>query len=133
MKRDFRATAYRWTARIGGVLIVFFTLLIGIGEALDGQRRHPGTTLLGQFSPLILAMFAVWGIGLAGLLLGWWRERLGGFLAICCFMLVFVLNFFNARAPMGMRIGTAIPMAIFCIPAMLFIASWQRRANVGSR
>jgi hypothetical protein len=133
MKRDFRVAAYRWTARIGGVLIVFFTLLIGIGEALDGWQRHPGTTLLGQFSPLILVTFAVWGIGLAGLLLGWWKERLGGLLSICCFILVFVLNLFNSRAPWGMRIGTAIPMAIFCIPAMLFIASWQMRAKVGRR
>jgi len=129
MKRDFRASAYRWTARIGGVLMVFFTLFIGIGEALDGRRRHPGTTLLGQFSPLILVTFAVWGIGLAGFLLGWWKERLGGFVSICCFILVFVLNLFNSRAPWDMRIGTAIPMAIFCIPAMLFIASWQRRAT----
>ena len=68
-----QATAFRWIARIAGVLMITLTLVIGIGEALDGPRRHPGVTLLAQFTPLILVMFAVKGVGLAGLLLGCWK------------------------------------------------------------
>ncbi|MCG6954467.1 MAG: hypothetical protein LJF04_00620 [Gemmatimonadetes bacterium] len=124
-----RATAYRWIARVTGILITILTLVIGIGEALDGPRRHPGTTLLGQFTPLILVMFAVWGVGLAGLLLGWWKEKLGGILSLCCFALVFVLNLFNSQAPPAMRIGTLIPMGIYSIPSVLFIASWRLRSR----
>ena len=126
-----RATAYRWIARITGVLIIILTLFIGIGEALDGPRRHPGVTLLGQFTPLLLVMFAVKGAGLAGLLLGWWKERLGGILSLCCFALVFVLNLFNSQAPLAMRIVALIPMGIYCIPSVAFIASWRLRSREG--
>jgi hypothetical protein len=126
-----QATAYRWIARIWGVLMVTLTLVVGIGQALDGPRRHPGVTLLGQFTPLILVMFAVKGAGLAGLLLGWWKERLGGILSLFCFALVFVLNLFNPQAPPAMRILAVIPMGFFCIPSVLFIASWRLRSREG--
>ena len=126
---DRRADICRWTARVSGVALTVLTLFIGIGEALEGRSRHPGATVLGQFSPLILAMFAVWGIGLAGLLVAWWRERLGGGLSLSCFTLVFVLNLFNSQAPS--RIGALAPMLVFCIPAVLFIVSWRIRAKAG--
>lgn len=124
-----RATAYRWIARVTGVLIIILTLVIGIGETLDKVRRNPGVPIPDQFSPLILVMFAVWGVGLAGLLLGWWRERVGGILSLCCFALVFVMNLFNSQAPPAMRIGTLIPMGTYSIPALLFIASWRLRSR----
>jgi len=87
------ATILRWIARITGLLLVIFTLFIGIGEALDGRARHPGTTFLGQFTPVILATFAVWGVGLVDtlytmlvfsipsvlFLASWWmRSKEGG-------------------------------------------------------
>jgi hypothetical protein len=122
-----RANTYRWLARVSGVLLTVLTLLIGIGEALEGRSRHPGAAVLSQFSLLILAIFAVWGIGLAGLLLGWWRERLGGFLSLCCFILVFVLNLFNSEA--SSRIGALVPMVVFCVPSVLFILSWKIRSK----
>jgi hypothetical protein len=125
--KDRRANIYRWIARVSGVVLTVFTLIIGIGEALEGQSRHPGATVLGQFSPLILAMFAAWGIGLVGLLLAWWRERLGGFPSLCCFILVFVLSLFNSQAPS--RIGALGPMLIYCVPSALFILSWTVRSK----
>ena len=125
------AAAFRWIARGTGVLMTILTLVIGIGEALEGPRRHPGETLLGQFTPLILTMFAVWGVGLVGLLLGWWKERLGGILSLCCFALVVVLNLFNSQAPPAMRILALIPMGFHCIPSVAFIASWRLRSRDG--
>jgi hypothetical protein len=124
-----RATAFRWIARVSSVLLIALTLFIGIGEALEGRHRHPDATLLGQFSPLILTMFTVWGIGMAGLLLGWWKERLGGYLSLSCFLLVFILNLFNSEAPS--RIAALVPMLIFCIPSALFLASWQIASRDG--
>jgi len=123
------ANAFRWIARISGVLMTVLTLFIGSGEALDGRSRHPGATLLGQFNPLVLSIFALWGTGLAGLLLGWWKERLGGILSLCCFISVFVLNLFNSQAPS--RTGALAPMLIFCVPSALFIASWRMRSREG--
>ena len=124
-----RANTYRWIARISGVFLTALTLFIGIGEALEGRSRHPDATLLSQFSPLILAMFAAWGFGMVGLLLGWWRERLGGLLSLCCFILVFVLNLFNSQAPS--RIGALVPMLVFCVPSVLFVQSWKIRSKDG--
>jgi succinate dehydrogenase hydrophobic anchor subunit len=124
-----RANTYRWIARISGVLLTVFTLFIGIGEALEGRSRHPDATVLSQFSPLILTMFAIWGVGMVGLLVGWWRERLGGFLSICCFILVFVLSLFNSQA--HSRIGALVPMLVFCVPSALFIRSWKIRSKQG--
>lgn len=118
-----RANTYRWIARVSGVLLTVFTLWIGIGEALEGRSRHPGSTLFNQSGGLVLVIFAVWAVGLGGLLLGWCKERLGGFISLCCFLLVFILNLFNSQAPS--RTGALAPMLLFCVPSLLFIASWQ--------
>jgi hypothetical protein len=77
----------------------------------------------------MLVTFAVWGIGLAGLLLGWWKDKLGGFLSLCCFILVFILSLFNSEAPS--RTGALVPMLVFCIPSALFLASWRMRSKDG--
>jgi hypothetical protein len=44
------ATAFRWIARIAGVLLTILTLVIGIGEALDGARSsvRGGQDVLGN-------------------------------------------------------------------------------------
>ena len=69
-----------------------------------------------------MIIFIVWGIGLFGLLLGWWNEKLGGFLSVSCFILVFILNLFNQEAQ-GKMIAL-IPMVILSIPSFLFISCW---------
>ena len=69
-----------------------------------------------------MLIFIVWGIGLFGLLLGWWKEKLGGFLSLSCFILVFILNLFNPESQEKMI--ALIPMVIFSIPSLLFISCW---------
>jgi hypothetical protein len=56
----------RWIARITGILIVAFTLFFFIGEVFEGQQRHSGSALA-SYTPLILIIFVIWGIALAGL------------------------------------------------------------------
>ena len=67
----------RWIARITGILIVAFTLFFFIGEVFEGQQRHDGSALA-SYTPLILIIFVIWGIALAGLILALWKEGLGG-------------------------------------------------------
>ncbi|MEI6900416.1 MAG: hypothetical protein WCL00_11105, partial [Bacteroidota bacterium] len=93
-----------------------------IGYLIEGRQNHPGTPFLSGGSPLVMAILSIWGIGLFGLLLGWWNEKLGGFLSLSCFFLVFIMNLFNSESQDKMV--ALIPMVIFCIPSLLFISCW---------
>ncbi len=112
----------RWIARILGLLLTAFAVFMAVGYMIEGHQKHPDAPFLGGVSPLIILIFIVWGIGLFGLLLGWWKEKLGGFLSLACFILVFILNLFNSEVPS--RIAALIPMVIFSIPSLLFISCW---------
>ena len=112
----------RWIARILGLLMAAFAIFMAIGYLIEGRQKHPGAPLLSGVTPTVMIIFIIWGIGLFGLLLGWWKEKLGGFLSLSCFMLVFILNLFNQEAQEKMI--ALIPMVIFSIPSLLFISCW---------
>jgi hypothetical protein len=112
----------RWTARVFGTVMVLFTLFMFIGESIDSIRRHEGSALA-SFSPLILVIFATWGIALAGLILALWNEGLGGGISLAFFMLTYILNLFNKEAAMR---GDAITVFFFfSIPSILYLIYWK--------
>jgi succinate dehydrogenase/fumarate reductase cytochrome b subunit len=112
----------RWIARITGILIVAFTLFFFIGEIIEGQQRHDGSALA-SYTPLILIIFVIWGIALAGLVLALWKEGLGGIISLISYMLVYILNLFNKEASMR---GNAITIfLIFSIPSILYLVYWK--------
>jgi succinate dehydrogenase/fumarate reductase cytochrome b subunit len=112
----------RWIARITGTLMVVFTLFIFIGELLEDQQRQAGSGLA-SFTPLMLVIFVIWGIALAGLVFALWKEGLGGLISLISFILVYVLNLFNKEASMR---GNAITIfLIFSIPSILYLVYWK--------
>ena len=112
----------RWIARITGILIVAFTLFFFIGEVFEGQQRHAGSALA-SYTPLILIIFVIWGIALAGLILALWKEGLGGGISLVSYILVYILNLFNKEASMR---GNAITIfLIFSIPSILYLVYWK--------
>jgi hypothetical protein len=114
----------RWIARISGSLIVIFTLFMFIGEFIEGQQKQPGLNL-STYSPIILTMFVIWGIALAGLVLALWKEGLGGFISLVSYILVYILNLFNKDASMR---GSAIIITVFLIlsiPSILYLVYWK--------
>jgi len=116
----------RWIARIAGTLMVLFTLFMFIGELLEGQKRHGGSAL-SSFTPLMLIIFALWGIALAGLVLAIWKEGLGGIISLLSFLLMYFLNLFNKEASMR---GNAIAIFIFfCIPSILYLVYWKLKKD----
>jgi hypothetical protein len=117
------ASTMRWIARLFGAVIIIFTLFMVIGEHLESKQRNHGVSPLNEYTPIIITIFSVWGLGLAGLLIGWWKEKLGGFLSLICFILVAILNLFNVESPSPA--GTFFVMAIYSIPSILFIAYWH--------
>jgi Na+/melibiose symporter-like transporter len=127
MKTRNSYNGLRWTARIIGTLMVLFTLFMFIGEMLEGQKRHGGS-VLASFSPLLLVIFTVWGISLAGLILAIWKEGLGGIISLICFILMFILNLFNKEASMKWSV---IPVfLIFSTPSILYLVYWKLKKDV---
>ena len=116
----------RWIARIAGTLMVIFTLFMFIGELLESQKRH-GRPALSSFTPLMLIIFVIWGIALAGLLLAIWKEGLGGIISLLSFILMYFLNLFNKEASMR---GSAIAVFIFfSIPSILYLVYWKLKKD----
>lgn len=112
----------RWIARITGILIVAFTLFIFIGEFIEGQRRNAGS-VLASYTPIILIIFVIWGIALAGLVLALWKEGLGGIISLISYMLMYILNLFNKQATM--KANAILVFLIFCIPSILYLVYWK--------
>lgn len=117
------ANTMRWIARVFGAVIIVFTLFMVIGEYLESKQRNHEVSFLNAYTPIIITIFILWGLGLVGLLIGWWNEELGGFLSLICFILVAILNLFNAESPSPA--GTFFVMAIYSIPSILFIVYWH--------
>jgi hypothetical protein len=122
MKKKNPYNWLRWIARISGTLMVVFTLIMAIGEFIEGQKRSTGA-LQTSFTPLILTIFVIWGIALIGLVLSLWKEGLGGIISIISFMLMYILNLFNKEAVM--RGNAIIVFLIFSIPSILYLIYWK--------
>lgn len=122
MKKRNHYNWLRWIARITGILIVAFTLFFFIGDIIEGQQRYAGS-VLASYTPLILIIFVIWGIALAGLALALWKEGLGGIISLVCYILVYILNLFNKEATNSAHFITVF--LIFSIPSILYLVYWK--------
>jgi hypothetical protein len=122
MKKKIPYNGLRWTARISGTLLVAFTLFFVIASFIDGMNRNNGSPLAST-STLIIIIFIMWCIALAGLILALWKEGIGGFISLGSFILMYIMNLFNTEA--SMRAGALPIFLIFSIPSILFIIYWK--------
>ncbi|NOH04851.1 MAG: hypothetical protein HND47_24225 [Chloroflexi bacterium] len=99
--------AVRWTARISSLLIISVFLLMFLGEGFDPATVKPFEWLLLLFGPFGLII---------GMLLGWWKEGLGG--AIVLLSLVVSLLIGGYSGPGG------VYMLLCASPGFLFLFSW---------
>ena len=65
--------AIRWTARISSILIISVFLLMFFGEGLEPEKVKPLEWLMLLFGPFGLML---------GMILGWWKEGLGGTIVV---------------------------------------------------
>jgi hypothetical protein len=121
MKTKNQYAGIRWTARVVGTLLVLFTLLIVIGEMIDGYHRN-GKIDLETFNILQIITFIFWFFGLAGLILAWWKEGAGGILSFICTVIFLILVKVNANVNPEARF--MVILFIFLIPSVLFIIYW---------
>lgn len=122
MKKKIPYNGLRWTARISGTLLVVFTLFFVIASLIDSMNRNNGS-LFSSFSTLIIIIFIIWGVALAGLILALWKEGIGGFISLGSFILMYILNLFNTEA--SMRAGAFPVFLIFSVPSILFLIYWK--------
>ncbi len=109
----------RWAARIIGTLMLVFTLLIGIGEMLEGYNKHAGASS-DTFDTLMIITFTFWGLGLAGLLLALWKEGLGGIVSLLSFIIFIILVGINPKPDTSF----SFVLFIFLIPSILYLCYW---------
>jgi len=100
----------RWAARITGLLLIGLVLLIAIGEG--GPPN-----ILAQPLPVQIEFVAMF-LMLAGFLIGWRWEAVGGISALAGFLLFLEAELFvNGKPP-----GGAIPL--FAVPSVLLLLSF---------
>ena len=77
--------AVRWVARIWSILSILAVLVFAVGEAVGGNGPRPTSQ---EWVGL-----ALWPIGVGvGLVAAWFREKLGGIVALGCLIAFYVWN-----------------------------------------
>ena len=118
MKTKSQYAGIRWIARVVGTLLVLFTLFMVIGEIIDKY----GKTALETFNILQIITFIFWFLGLAGLILAWWKEGAGGIFSFICTVIFLILVKVNAIV--NPEASFMVILFIFLIPSVLFIIYW---------
>ena len=110
MKNSALLNTIRWLARIIGILLIVFCLTFFIGE------YNPQDPLETYY----ILVFTVLGIGLAALILAWWKEGLGGIISFVSFI---VFNLLAAFSPV--EGGRYLYVLLFpLIPSILHLLEW---------
>jgi len=100
-------TAVRWTARISSILVIGVFLLMFFGEGFDPAKVKPNEWLMLLFGPFGLML---------GMILGWWKEGLGGAITIVSFLGAMLVGDYSGSG--------ATNMAICAAPGFLFLFAW---------
>ena len=103
----------RWTARIMGLLIIGFVLVLAIGEG----RELDVTALNGTE----VTMFLAWLIALIGMAVLWKWEGVGGLLTLSGMVAFYGLNFAASGRFPG---GPVFPLCF--VPGVLALICWCR-------
>ena len=106
---------FRWTARIWS--IISLTLILGFiaGEGIHFTKRYEALGFL--FFPVGISV---------GMVLAWWKERLGGSIMVASLLIFYCLHFAMAgKFPHGWG------WLVFAFPGFLFLAAddLQRRCG----
>lgn len=101
--------ALRWTARILSLASLGVLLMFMIGEGFDPTHLKPRDLMLAVFFPLGLIL---------GLILGWWREWLGGAVVVAS-----LLGFYLVHLAVSGRFPSGWAFAALAAPGVLFVLS----------
>jgi hypothetical protein len=123
MARGSVAPVARWIARVWSILSILVVLAFAIGEGAGSSGPRP---TLQEWVGL-----ALWPIGVGvGLVVAWYREELGGILALGCLIGFYVWNLLRSgHLPQGpFFFLIAAPGLIFLLAGFLSHRSGVRGA-----
>jgi cytochrome bd-type quinol oxidase subunit 2 len=120
MKNTVFMRIIRWTARILSTLLAVIFLLLVVLSWIEIYQKQE------SFDAYNVIQFTVLGIGLAALILAWWKEGLGG---IISFISIIVFNLLSAFSPVE---GSHYPLylLIFLFPSILYLLFWLLKRNM---
>jgi hypothetical protein len=93
------------------ILIAAFCLLMFIGEGI--QNHSPNSQPLVARDYIILTL---WALYIIGLIIGLWREGLGGLIS-CVFMVTQIVILQTGR-------GNSVIFYLLLLPGILYLISW---------
>ena len=100
-------TVIRWAARISSIPVILVFVLMFFGEGFDPARVKPFEWFMLLFGPFGFVL---------GLILGWWKDGLGGAITILSFFVAMLIGDYNAS-------GAGI-MMVCAGPEFLFLLAW---------
>lgn len=106
MNAKLLAAIFRWTARVVGIVLVGFILLLAIGEGVPNPFAQPWVVQIGLLA-LALVLF--------GILLAWRWEFSGGIMSLAGWVLFMVAERINWQHPFF--------FILLAIPSLLFLSS----------
>lgn len=122
--------AIRWTARILGLVMAGFLLLMFIGESLESK------SLPGPIEPIAAIGLALMGIYVVAMFLALKWERVGSLLGVVAlggFFVILFLGLFPGNVSGGFRSrGVLNPVLLaFWLPILLYLLCWglERRGR----
>jgi hypothetical protein len=112
----------RLTARIIGTLWILIYPTLFIGYYLEGLQRNSGAVAQ---PPDILGIFIVIciGVALAGLIIAFWKEGLGGLISLIGFLLAMALLIIDPK------LNFSPIFFIIFVPTVLYLAYWKETKN----
>jgi hypothetical protein len=106
----------RWSARVWSIASVGLLLLFVAGEGINPTTRGEWLGLL--FFPLGICV---------GMILGWWREGIGGSITVGSLLVFYLIHFATAGTlPKGWA------WLVFAAPGLLFLLCWYRSRKAGT-
>jgi hypothetical protein len=107
----------RLAARIAGTLLVAFCLLFLVGYLMEGIERNEGKFAIpGDWMGVATEFFIF--VGLAGLIVAYWREGTGGLISLIAFILAAMFLIADPELTFSF-----IFLFIF-IPTFLYLGYW---------
>jgi uncharacterized membrane protein len=117
MKNSVFVNIIRWAARIIGALLIIFCLTFFIGSRADSQN---------PLETYNIVAFSILGIGLAALILAWWKEGLGGIISFLSFIVWNLLAAFSPVEGAGYGFILLFPL----VPSVLHLLAWWLKRNM---
>ncbi len=88
-----------------------------------GEGFHPTTLTLKEWSLVIFFPIGV----MIGMLLGWWKENIGGFITMGCLIVFYVVHYLTSGSfPHGLA------FIAFSSPGIVFLLSWYQNLKIKS-